>query len=230
MDYDNDLAFAVECYRKMQKALPGADALYRLVLAQLEHSLDAQAHILVAGAGGGREIETLGASSRAFTITGFDPSEEMLRIARHYRELSSAKNRTGLVKGTISDLEAPGAGFDAATSLLVMHFFPDEPGPDGKLAYLRAIRQRIRPGAVFLLADVSYEDEAAFDAMEPVFLRHAELAGLHHDVVASAPATIKAMPTISGSRTAELFGETGFSPPKLFFQTLWYRGWTATAV
>ena len=229
MDYDNDLAFAVERYREMQKALPGADALYRLSQAQFELSLPAHAHILIVGAGGGREIETLGESEKTFTLTGVDPSQDMLHIAKHYRSLGTASDRTSLLHGTVNDVNAPEGGFDAATSLLVMHFLPDNDGPDGKLCYLRAIRERIKTGAPFMLADVSYDSDAEFDAMQPMFLTHAELAGLDRNLVVEAPGMIKTMPTISSARTAELLLEAGFREPQLLFQTLWYRGWSTTA-
>ena len=53
MDYDTEPPFEVANYRKMQQALPGADALYQLMRAQCEVAMPEGGHVLVAGAGGG---------------------------------------------------------------------------------------------------------------------------------------------------------------------------------
>lgn len=58
-------------YKEMQRAIPGLDAMYRLVHAVIaSHSSEAP-HVLVVGAGGGREINELVNSGAVGTITAF---------------------------------------------------------------------------------------------------------------------------------------------------------------
>ncbi|MEO1044534.1 MAG: class I SAM-dependent methyltransferase [Pseudomonadota bacterium] len=229
MNYD-DAPFAVQRYREMQKALPGADALYQLCRAQLETYLPLAAKVLVVGAGGGREIENLGASESNYAITGVDPSEQMLEIARYYASICQQRARIELVTGTVADLPLTDTRFDAATSLLVMHFLQDDDGADGKRAYCDAIRERLKPGAVLLHADVSFDNAEDFQTIVPVFRRYGALAGLAEEEVEAGPGIIQAMPIISSHRTAALLQAAGFGAPQLFFQSLWYRAWMTKAI
>ena len=228
MNYDEDAPFDVGQYRKMQVALPGVNALYTLMQAHMEVALPGGGQVLVVGAGGGREIEVLLGSETAFEIVGVDPSEKMLRIARWYAERSARRRSLELVKGLTGDIPKPAGGFAAATSMLVMHFLPDDASDGGKLAFLKSIRERLGANALLVHADVSFEQDQ--ESIEPVFLRHAHLAGLTDGAANACPGTIATLPIIGATRTAELFQAAGFSVPELFFQTLWYRAWTARAL
>ena len=229
MNYDETAPFDVAAYRDAQKALPGADALYRLLLAHIEAALPQGGRVLIVGAGGGREIEALGGSAVRYEMTGVDPSADMLAIARRYTEQVGASNRVQLVQGEVPEVSAPPGGFDAATSMLVMHFLPDSGGAGGKAAYLAAIRKRLRKGAVLLHADVSFEDHAAFERAKPAFLRHARLAGLDKDLASAGPKAIEGLPIIGAERTAALLTSCGFAEVDLFYAALWYRAWVAYA-
>ncbi|MEM7525975.1 MAG: class I SAM-dependent methyltransferase [Pseudomonadota bacterium] len=229
MNYDEAPPFSVSRYREMQKALPGVDALQRLVCAHLEAASPSGGMVLVVGAGGGREVEAIAASMLPFRITGVDPSIAMLDIARTYVPKANAREVV-FVHGGVSDVSAPPGGFDAATNLLVTHFLPDDDGPDGKTAHLAAIRARLRAGACYLHADVSYDAPADLSAMKAVHMRHAALAGLSEEDAACGPAIIANMPIISAARTEALLRATGFGASHLFFQTLWYRAWVSRAI
>lgn len=230
MDYDRDARRFVARYRELQKALPGVEALYRLAQAVIETAAPNGGAVLVVGAGGGREIEALAASDAAFRIHGVDPSAEMLAIARSYADASPNAGAVTLQQGLVADVAPPEAGFDAATSLLVMHFLADDATPGGKAAYLADIRARLRPGAVLLLADVCFDDRDAFEALRPWFARHARLAGLSAEDAGVAPPLIAEMPIIDAARTRALLLGGGFSEPTPLFQALWYRAWVAVAV
>jgi 2-polyprenyl-3-methyl-5-hydroxy-6-metoxy-1,4-benzoquinol methylase len=67
------------------------------------------------------------------------------------------------VLGYVHDLPLPSsvesdslsvAPFDAATSMFVLHHCPDDESPQGKLFHLRAIAQRMKPGAKFFLVKI----------------------------------------------------------------------------
>ena len=230
MNYDEEAPFDIARYREMQKALPGVDALYRLALAHLETALPQGGRVLIVGAGGGREVEALAGSDVPFLATGVDPSADMLAIARWYADAGPRPEAVTLVQGVAKDVAAPAGGFDAATSMLVMHFLADDASDAGKSSYLGTIRERLRPGALLLHADVSFDDDDARTAFTPVFMRYAALAGLDEEAAAAGPGVMETMPIISARRTEDLLTANGFGEPRLFFQALWYRAWGAKAV
>ncbi|RMB13015.1 class I SAM-dependent methyltransferase [Eilatimonas milleporae] len=225
MDFDNTPPFDLADYRHMQKAIPGVDGFYTLVRAIAETAIARKGRILIVGAGGGRELEVLGPSDKTFAFTAVDPSTGMLDTAKACAAVAGAAERTEFIAGLVDDVPAD-APFDAATSLLVMHFLPD----DGtKLAYLSAIRDRMKPGAVLIHADVCLDGTGMFRRTVPSFLRHAVLAGLSEEQAALGPDIISGMPTIGERRTRQLFREAGFTGTTLFYTGLWYRGWTCRA-
>ena len=230
MDYDKNPPVEVSRYREMQKAMPGVEALYRLMLAQLEVALPEGGHVLVVGAGGGREVEALSNSTVPFRIMGVDPSGEMLDIARWYADQSARNDDAKLIQGTTADIKTPAEGFDAATSLLVMHFLAADDSENGKAAYLRAIRERLKPGALLIHADVSFDDEKELGAISPIFQRHAILSDLDGEQMAAGADMMATLPIISPARTETLLEENGFKKPSLFFKSLWYHAWVAKAV
>lgn len=210
-------------YRQMQRALPGVETLYHLLRAVAESHLAAGSRVLIVGAGGGREIETLAPSPLGLQLLGVDPSPPMLALAQAYAQTAGAADRTQLIAGQIDDVP-DGPWADLATALLVMHFLPDD---GSKAAFLAAIRQRLRPGAPLLLADLSPVDAAEFAGMSPVFLAHAELMGLDRARIASGLGVMAGLPTIAPARTTALLHHAGFASVTPLFQGLWYRAWLA---
>jgi tRNA (cmo5U34)-methyltransferase len=220
-----DLLMPVAHYRDWQRVVPGLDGLYNGMRAILEAELPAAAEVLIVGAGGGREIETLAASQRDLRLTGIDPSPDMLALAAHH----AGTARVTLLQGVVDDLPAEPI-FDAATSLLVMHFLP---GLADKRDYLRAIRTRLRPGAPYLHADVSLESAAHFARLAPAFGSHARLMGFDDRFAEGATGMLAQMTdgrAISEAATLELFSECGFRLVSPFFRGLWYAAWWAEAV
>lgn len=107
---------------------------------------------MVAGAGTGKEIIDYSQNNSQWSFTGFDPAEPMLSIAGKKVAAASLENKISLVRGTIDDVIEK--DFDAATSILVMHFLPD----DGtKLNFLKGISERLKPGAFMVLVDLEGE-------------------------------------------------------------------------
>ena len=233
MDYDAAPPMPVADYRRIQAVIPGLEALYRCLRATLDASLPTSADVLIVGAGGGREIEALAPSDKVYRLTGVDPSADMLSVARDYAVLADAMDRTVLVKGTVDDL-AGDLQFDAATSMLVMHFLPD----DGtKLDYLRAIRRRLHSGAPYIHADVSVANREMFARLSPVVEAHGNLVGLPPEVSSAPGRHIGKMAfdgpmalVIPETRTLALFEEAGFRPVAPIFRGLWYAAWWAEAV
>jgi tRNA (cmo5U34)-methyltransferase len=219
-------------YRRVQHVMPGVDALYRSIRAICDAQLSDAAEILIVGAGGGREIEALAASPNQYRLTGIDPSADMLAIAREYVAAAGAEDRIELIRGQTADAPET-TSFDAATSILVMHFLPDD---GSKETYLAEIRKRLKPGATYIHVDVTFGDRAEFEALALAMREHAALVGLAE--IADFPtAAIAKMafeqPTssiVSEARARELFTSTGFRVVAPFYKGFWYGGWWLEAV
>lgn len=223
IDFDNAPPVAVVGYRAMQARMPGGDALYATMCAIFEAGLPAGASILVSGAGGGHEIEDLGKSPSAFRLLGVDPSADMLAIAKPYADAVQPPGRATLIHGVAADLPAD-VLYDAATSVMIMHFLPDD---GSKAAYLRAIRARLRIGAPYIHTDVTFDDPQSRARLLPVISRFAAIAGLP-DFGAQLAGSQGVFP-ISEARTRALFDEYGFRVVAPIYRGLWFAGWWAEA-
>ncbi len=225
MDYDHAAPFDIARYREMQRSIPGVEGLYRLLGAIGEAHFPQSARLLLVGAGGGRELETLGVSAKAFSFVAVDPSTRMLAPAKACATAAGCLERTDFIEGEVFDVpETP--AFDGATSLLVMHFLPDD---GSKLRYLQAIRKRLTPGSCYFHADVCFDGRAQFDRFASLFLRHAELAGLSEEQAALGPDIIAEQPIIGETRSLALLREAGFADALPCFRGLWYAAWLAVA-
>ncbi len=226
IDFDSDDAMPAEEYENLaRKFIPGYDGLYSLAEVLLAENLPDAAEILVGGAGGGKEITTFGKAFPDAHLTGVDPSEKMLAVARKLVERANLQSRVALVRGTIGDLEEK--QFDAATAMLVMHFLPD----DGeKLEFLKAIHRRLKPGAKFILADGCFDKSSAdFDWLMNAYKNHARLNGAPAEMVdEAAKSIVEKVYFVSEERELELLREAGFIEPKKFYQGLWANAWTTT--
>lgn len=207
-----------------RKFIPGYDGLYSLAEVLLAENLPDNANILVVGAGGGKEVVTFGKAFPNAKITGVDPSEKMLGVARELVEKANLQSRVALHRGTISDLDE--TQFDAATAMLVMHFLPD----DGeKLDFLKAIHRRLKPHANFLLADGCYDRNAAeFDWLMNAYVNHAKLKGAPPEIIEQAvKMNNENVNAIAEARELELLHEAGFGEIRRFYQGLWFKAWIA---
>jgi len=134
------------------KIIPAYHSIYELTQHLLRDKLNKEARILVAGAGTGKELIDYSQNNSHWSFTGFDPAEPMLSIARKKVMAASLDNKIFLVLGLIDDVAEK--DFDAATSILVMHFLPD----DGtKLNFLKGIANKLKPGALIVLVDLEGE-------------------------------------------------------------------------
>jgi len=134
------------------KIIPAYHYIYELTQHLLRDRLHKEAKILVAGAGTGKEIIDCSLNNPHWCFTGFDPAEPMLTIAKKKIAAASLENKILLVHGLIDNVVEK--GFDAATSILVMHFLPD----DGtKYNFLKGIADKLKHGAIFVLVDLEGE-------------------------------------------------------------------------
>ncbi len=150
IDFDGDWSNAYD--DSAHQMIPAYHAIYELTHHLLRNRLGKQARILVAGAGTGKEIIDWSQHNPRWSFTGFDPAEPMLSIARKKIAAASLADRISLVQGLIDDVTE--IQFDAATSILTMHFLPDD---GSKLDFLNGIAGRLKPGAPLILVDLEGE-------------------------------------------------------------------------
>jgi ubiquinone/menaquinone biosynthesis C-methylase UbiE len=93
-----------------------------------------------------------------------EPSSGMLEVARDKLADGGPSNVSAVAFDLLSD-PPPGAPFDLAVSLLVLHHVPDT------AAALASISRLLRPGGWMALADLDTEDGSFHDADAP---------GIHH--------------------------------------------------
>lgn len=203
--------------------VPGVDALHMMTSVLLAETAPDNARVLVLGAGGGMELKRLAEAHPGWRFVGIDPALPMLELAE--RTLGPLMERVELVHGYIDD--APKGPFDAATCLLTLHFL-DAPT---RVQTLRAIHQRLKPGAPFVAAHSSFPQDAA---QRPIWLnRYAAFAvasGFDPEQAEGAREAVGASLCLFDPQQEEGFlRDSGFRDPDLFYAAFTWRGWVAHA-
>ncbi len=205
------------------KQVPGHAGLLRMTRLLLEECVPADGRVLVLGAGGGMELSVFTDAQPSWTFDGVDPSAEMLETAR-LATLNHAQ-RVHLHQGYIET--APEGPFDGATSILTMHFIPR----DQRLATLREMRRRMKPGAPLVTAHMSFpQDEQSREVWSK---RHAAFAVSNGFNPAQAEAgrlaILARLPILSPEEDEALMREAGFEGISLFYAAFDFKGWVAYA-
>lgn len=215
---------SIEYDYDIETIIPGYGILHEDVEHLLINLLPSNSEILIAGFGTGYEAINYAINNPSWKITGFDIAKEMLNVANEKIKELNLKNRIYLVHGKANQIE--NKLFDAATSLLVMHFIPK----NEKEKYLNEISMRLKTGAKFIFADITgdpnslgfqtflnawksfqYRNRKNKEGIEETFKHVNE--NLH---------------IISYDDTVSLLKESGFEDVQLFFKSLVFCGFTAT--
>ncbi len=209
--------------RDVGKIIPGYGALHDTALHLLNFLLPPQARVLVVGAGTGNEAINYASHNPGWRITGLDIAEEMVKIAKHKVAKLWLQHRIKLVHGAVGDLFQE--SFDAATSLLVMHFIEIKDKND----FLNEIWLRLKPGARFILADITGDKNSdEFKTLLYAF-ESFQLEGRDKEEVRKRIKYIKeALPIITHEETIQLLENTGFRKIRLFSKSLLINGYIAT--
>lgn len=211
---------AVSRYRRRAEQLvPGLHHLHRMAGLLLAERAPVDARILVLGAGGGMELGVFSQMRPDWRFVGVDPSAAMLDLARS--SLGAAASRVAFHEGYIDT--APEGTFDAAVCLLTLHFLPE---PE-RLATLRALHDRLRPGAALVAAHYSFPNRGA--DMDTWLTRSAAFAvasGVpQSEAVNNVNALKQRLPFLSPEQDEALLRQAGFADVALFYAGFAFRGW-----
>jgi tRNA (cmo5U34)-methyltransferase len=220
-----DESLAAKYDRRIHLFCPSYDALHQMIVPWLQ-SLPEQSSFLSAGAGTGAEIFTLGKRFPFWHFTAVDASPDMLNACQNRVADADMANRVVFFNSRLQEYRSP-TPFDAASSVLVSHFIK---GWEEKLAYFRAIAASLKPGGVFILADLfgdrgSSEFERLLNAWLASYASH----GVSAEALAQDRAHVdRDVSFIPESELLALLNEAGFDTPVRFYQTFLFGGWVAT--
>lgn len=207
----------------IRRVIPGYDALHSMSGLILQQEAGADAHVLVVGCGTGAELSTLGAAVPGWRFTACDPAQGMLDVARARVDAAGLGGRVSLHACTTDGLP-DGPPFDAATCLLVLHFVPDD---GSKLALLKSVAARLKPGAPLLLADM-YEDPRSprYQRLVGAWAQWQLSQGIDPVEVEKGLAHVRRdIHFVTEARLAELLAEAGFGPAERFFGAFLFGGY-----
>lgn len=199
--------------------VPGWADMLRMVDLLLAEGVPCDGRVLVVGAGGGLELKRFGQAHPDWTFCGVDPSRAMLDLARG--TLGAMQARVEFHEGEVQT--APEGPFDAATCLLTLHFVPVQE----RARMLREIRRRLRPGALFAAAHLSFPQEPgerdAWLARYAAFLASSGVEPARTRTAAQAVGS--RLSILSPEQDEAMLRDAGFTGVRLFYAGLAFRGW-----
>ncbi len=203
--------------------VPGWADLLRMADLLLAEQVPAQGAVLVVGAGGGLELRQFAQAHPGWRLCGIDPSAPMLQLAQTV--LGPLAARVTLQHGHVA--QAPAGPFDGASCLLTLHFV----GLDDRRRLLAQVRRRLRPGAPFVMAHLSFAQGAG--EREQWLSRYAAfITGSGVDAgkaQAAAQAVGSQLTVLAPAQEEALLHEAGFHAVQLFYAGLAFRGWVCRA-
>ncbi|MCW5784275.1 MAG: class I SAM-dependent methyltransferase [Nitrospirales bacterium] len=220
-----DKTLAAKYDRRIRLFCPSYDALHQMLVPWLasmpEHSL-----FLSAGAGTGAEILTLGTQFPSWRFIAVDISPDMLTACRQRLLTAGLETRVTFFNGSLQEYQ-PQELVDAASSVFVSHFIKDR---EEKLSYFRSIATNLRPGGMFILADLfgdkkTREFSTLFNTWLGSYAAH-EVST--EDLKQSRTHIEKDISFIPEADLFTLLSEAGFSAPIRFYQCYLFGGWVAT--
>ncbi|MBN9147059.1 MULTISPECIES: class I SAM-dependent methyltransferase [unclassified Nitrobacter] len=205
------------------RQVPGFFDLHRMTAMLLAERVPENGRVLVLGAGGGLELKSFAESHAGWSFDAVDPSVPMLRLAE--QTVGHHAGRMRLHEGYIDD--APPGPFDGATSLLTFHFIPR----DERLATLKQLRRRLKPGAPLVVAHISFPqaepERSAWIARHVAFGARSDMTSAQMENSRQAIAT--RLSILAPEEEEAMLREAGFAAVSLFYAGLSFKGWISYA-
>lgn len=202
---------------------PLRDSLH-LQIAMVFRELPATAHVLCVGAGTGEEVLALARLYPEWRFTVAEPSAPMLEICQRKSAEAGIAERCTFHGGYVDAL-LPGAGFDAATALLVSHFLTERAH---RTAFFREIASRLRPGGLVVTADLTTAPAGRHESLFAVWQQLQRYAGATlEQVEALRTAYGRDVALLPEPEMEALLIDAGFVAPVRFSQSLLIHAWYA---
>jgi tRNA (cmo5U34)-methyltransferase len=210
--------------QRFAKLAPMRNALHflmRMVLSELP----ANARILCVGVGTGSELMDLAQTFPQWQFTTVEPAAPMLEICRQRAEEYGIASRCTFHEGYLDSLPAMDS-FDAATCLLVSHFFMQQ---EERRNFFRQIAARLRPHGYLVSADLVADiSTPEYQSLLEVWLRTLRYSGAPAEEVEKFRASYgREVAVLPPQEVASILAASGFDTPVLFLQTLLIHAWYA---
>ncbi|GAA3064651.1 class I SAM-dependent methyltransferase [Rhizobium viscosum] len=205
------------------RQVPGFSSLHRMATMLMAERTPDNGRVLVLGAGGGLELKAFAEARAGWTFDGVDPSADMLQLARQVA--GEHGGRIGFHEGRI-DI-APEGPFDAAVCLLTFHHIPVEQ----RLETLRQIRRRLKAGAPFVVAHMSFpQGEPERSMWIDRHIAYGAPDGTAPSRQENARKAIRErLHILAPDEEEAMLRAAGFSDVSLFYAAFSFRGWVTYA-
>lgn len=220
----DDPGFVDAYAERAPRTVPAYHDIHRMAAILIEERTSPYAKILVLGAGGGLEMKAFAHAHPGWTFDAVDPAAAMLDLAT--KTLGTNASRVRPHHGFIDD--APLGPFDAATSLLTLHFL----AADERLHTAAEVRRRLAPGAPFVVSHVSFSqrDDAERDLWINRHFKNLVASGIDTVDAEEMRTRIAAeVPVLTPEQDRAILQDAGFSGVTEFFAAFTFRGWVGYA-
>ena len=218
--FNSKMVNEYEC--RIRQFCSGYDSLHQM-LASLLHTLPEKAIFLSAGAGTGTEIIHLATQFSSWQFVAVDVSKDMIQACKVRAINADVADRVTFVHGRLEECQSD-MRFDAASSIFVAHFIRER---DKKLAYFRAVADTLKPGGIFVFADLFGNRQSPdflqlfnvwlqFYAMQGIIPEQLEVDRFHIE---------NDIDFISEQEVFSIVCEAGFETPVRFYQNYLFGGW-----
>ena len=149
----------------------------------------------------------------------------MLKICRQKAEESGVASRCTWHEGYLDSLP-PSASFDAATCLLVSHFFMQQ---EERRQFFSQIASRLRPQGYLVSADLASDmSTSSYQSLREVWTRMLKYAEYPDEEVEKFLAAHgRDAAVLPPDEVGSIVASSGFGTPVLFLQTLFIHAWYA---
>ena len=209
---------------RAKQMVPTHQDIHRLAAVLIDEHAPRDGRILVLGAGGGLETKAFAETHPGWAFDAVDPAAAMLDLA--VKTLGPHAARVRMYHGYID--HAPAGPFDAATSLFTLHFLT----PDERRRTVAEVRQRLAPGAPFVVAHLSFPQRT--DAERQLWterhIAYLVASGVcPADAERARDAVAMQVPVLTPEQDRSILEDAGFTAVTEFFSAFTFRGWVCYA-
>lgn len=212
----------------LTRAIPAHEDTHRITVCMLENFIPEEASILSVGVGTGLEAICACSMKPSWSITGFDPSEQMIQEAEEKVHTVKLQDRIHLYQGFANEIDDL-IKHDAAMSFYVYHYLKTT---KERVDFLKSIHRLLKPNAPFAMVYPvgKYGEEPWADQLYSAGFGYAAHRGLGTKKDFEQRLISKAAPDVAFLDHKDIYGEfqeAGFTQPQKYLQVLMGNGYLA---